>query len=377
MRNIILMSLIVPALLLNACKQGDGLKEKKEKLAKLKEEQAAAETEIKKLQTEVDKLDPQKAVAPKIVPVKVTAIQTQAFSHFIDVQGTVESEDNMLISPAAPGKITRVYVKVGQSVSRGQLLATVDNSVLVQSMQELETQLELTTTLFNKQKGLWDQKIGSEVQYLNAKTQKEGVERRMQTLRTQIAQTNVTSPISGTVDAVNLKEGEVPMPGLGGIRVVNLSDLKVTAKLADSYIPTVKVGESVSVRLPDINKEMKATITFVGKVVDPNSRTFGIEVRINEGRELLRPNMIAIVKINDRTDNAAIVVDQNIIQNTEEGAVVYIAEEEGGKKVAKRKPVKSGLTYGGKAEITEGLKAGDQLVTTGYQDLVDGTLLAY
>ena len=377
MKNLIVYILVAAAALgATACKQGNGLAEKKAKLTQLKEQAIKTEAEIKLLQNEVDRLDPKKANEAKVIPVGVTTLAEEPFRHFIDIQGTVEAEDNLLVTPSAMGKITRVNVKVGQQVSKGQLLAVVDNSVMVQSLDEIKTGLELATTLYNKQKQLWDQKIGSEIQFLNAKTNKESLERKLETLKTQIALTNVIAPVSGTVDLVTLKVGEMPAPG-AGIRVVNLADLKVTAKLSDTYIASVKVGDEVDVRLPDLNEQLKARITFVGQVVDPISRTFGIEIRITEGREHLRPNMIAITKINDRTDLTAIVIQQNLVQNTEQGNIVFVATEENGKQVARIRNVKFGQNYGGKTEITEGLKAGDKLVTTGYQDLVDGTPLKY
>lgn len=363
-------------LMVSGCKQGNQLEEKKAELAKLKETLATTEARIKVLQLEVDKIEPKKANEAKIVPVVVTPVKEETFQHFIDVQGTVKAEDNLTVTPSAQGKIARVMVKVGQSVSKGQLLAVVDNSVLVQSIDEVKTQISLVNTLYDKQKALWDQKIGSEIQYLNAKTNKEALESKLETLKSQLALYNVIAPISGTVDGVGLKEGETPFPGTG-VQIVNLSDLKVTAKLADSYIASIKIGDEVSVKLPDLGKTFTAKITFVGKVVDPISRTFNVEIAVSEGKEFFRPNMIAIVKINDRTENKALVVNENLTQNTEFGTIIFVAENEGNRKVAKMRKITYGFTYGGKVEIKEGLKAGDLLVTSGYQDLVDGTPISF
>jgi RND family efflux transporter MFP subunit len=273
------------------------------------------------------------------------------------------------------GVITSVSVKEGDRVSKGQTLAVIDDAVLRQSVEELKTGLDLANTVFEKQQNLWNQKIGSEVQYLQAKNNKEGLERKLATLNSQLAMARITSPISGVIDEVNIKPGEAAAPGLGVIRVVNLSDIKVKARVADSYIGAVKKGDEVKITLPDIKEEFSGKVSFVGQVVNPQSRTFDMEVSLKNRDEKLKPNMLAIVNINDKTVKDAIVIDANFVQQSESGDIVFVAGTEGNSQKAEMRKVKTGLTYNGQVEVLEGLKAGERLITSGYQDLVDGQVI--
>jgi len=225
----------------------------------------------------------------------------------------------------------------GQAVKKGQLVATIDNNVLKESLAEIKHQLELAVTLYNKQKTLWDQQIGTEVQYLQAKANKEALEKRIVTMEAQLAMSKVYAPISGTVEKVNQKAGEMGAPGAAIAQIVNVGDLKITAKIADTYVGSVKQGASMTVKFPDINKELNTRISVVNALVDPLTRTFGIEANIPSLGGSLKPNQVAIVNINDLTKANSLVVNQNIIQKTELGDIVYVAVTENGKKVARSK----------------------------------------
>jgi RND family efflux transporter MFP subunit len=273
-----------------------------------------------------------------------------------------------MVSPKTGGVVTAVYVKEGDRVSKGQVLAVIDDAVMRQSVEELKTSLDLATTVYQKQENLWNQKIGSEIQYLQAKNNKESLERRLQTLNSQLAMNRITSPLSGTVDEVNVKAGEAASPGLGVVRVVNLAEVKVKAQVADSYISAVKKGDEVKIILPDIKENIDGKISFVGQVVNPQSRTFDIEVTLNNRDNKLKPNMLAVININDKTTQNAIVIEENFVQQTETGNVVFVA----GSQKAEARKVKTGLSYNGNVEILEGIKPGDSVITNGYQDLVDG-----
>ena len=265
-----------------------------------------------------------------------------------------------------------MHVNEGSRVRAGQVMAEIDDAVLRQSAEEIKTSLSLLTTIYEKQKNLWDQKIGSEVQFLQAKNNKEAQERRLQTLNSQLAQNRITSPINGVVDEVRIKPGESAAPGVGVIRVVNLSGIKVVANVADSYIAAVKKGDAVTIRIPDTEQQLKGKVSFVGQVVNATSRTFPIEVALpNEGQQL-KPNMLAVIDINDQTKSNVIVIQQNYVQKSEAGEVVFVAAREGNRQVAKARKIKTGLSYKGNVEVLEGLKAGDQLIAEGYQDLTDG-----
>ncbi len=366
---------IALALLAFSCSSSSEADQKKEELAKLKSEQQEIAGKIKTLETELATLAPVKSTEGRVKLVDVKPVQPQTFKHYLSVQGTVESDNNILISPKTGGVITSVNVNEGDRVSKGQVLAIIDDAVIRQGVEELKTGLDLATTVYEKQKNLWDQKIGSEVQFLQAKNNKESLERKLATLNSQLAMTRITSPISGVIDEVNIKPGEAAAPGLGVIRVVNLSEMKVKARMADSYIGTVKKGDEVNISLPDIKEELNGKISFVGQVVNPQSRTFDIEVSLKNRDEKLKPNMLAVVNINDKTAQEAIVIDANYVQQSESGEVVFVAGTEGNSQKAQMRKVKTGLTYNGQVEVLEGLKAGENLITSGYQDLVDGQVI--
>ena len=371
-------AIALTASLLMACggEKKTDLASKREDLAKLKSEQANLNTKIKTLEGEVAKLDPKKAEAARTKEVAVAPLAPTTFKHFVELQGTIDAKNNVQVSPKSGGVVTAVYVKEGDRVRAGQAIAKVDDQLLRESQAELKTQLSLANTIFEKQAALWKQQIGTEIQYLQAKNNKEALERRLSTLNAQIGQSTVTAPISGVVDQVNVKIGQSAAPGVGLVRVVNLSQLKVVAKVADTYAGSVRKGDAVQIEFPDLNKKLTSRISFVGTTVDPLSRTFTIEAPLSSDNSL-KPNMLARIKINDQTKKDAIVIDRNLVQNTENGQLVYVAVNEGNKKVAQARTVKTGESYDGRVVVTQGLKAGDQLVTTGYQDLVNGQPISY
>jgi len=372
-------AIILPVILILAACGGskkEGLEAKKEELATLKTQQGQIVQQIKDLEAEIAKLDTNKRTESRVKLVTVTPLQTGEFKHYIELQGTIDAKNSVLVTPKTPGAVTAVYVKEGDFVNVGTTIAKVDDSILQESIEELKTQLTLASTLFEKQQSLWNQKIGTEIQFLQAKNNKEALEKKLATLQAQLSQSNITSPIAGTVDLVNVKVGEMAQPGMGVVRIVNLSNLKVAAKIADSYVASVKKGDEVIVKFPDLQREYKARVSFVGTTVDPLSRTFMIEANLPTTKDL-KPNMMAQVQVNDATRKDALIVDQNLVQSTEKGKVVFIAVANGDKKVAEAKVVETGLSYNGKIEILTGLTAGDMLITQGYQEVVDGQTVSY
>ncbi len=354
----------------------EGLEAKKEELANLKTQQTEIGQQIKALEAEIAKLDTTRKAESRVKLVTVSPLQPREFKRYIELQGTVDAKNSVMVTPKTPGAVTAMYVKEGDFVNVGSTIAKIDDSILRESIEELKTQLALVNTLFEKQESLWNQKIGTEIQYLQAKNNKEALEKKLVTLQAQLSQSNITSPIAGTVDLVNIRIGEMAQPGLGVVRVVNLSNLKVVAKIADSYVASVKKGDEVIVKFPDLQREYTARISFVGTTVDPLSRTFMIEANLPATKDL-KPNMMAQVQVNDATRKDALVVDQNLVQNTEKGKVVFVAVARGNEKVAEAKVVETGLSYNGKIEILSGLTAGDMLITQGYQEVVDGQAVSY
>ncbi|MCE7063403.1 efflux RND transporter periplasmic adaptor subunit [Dyadobacter sp. CY343] len=375
-RHILLIGALATILASCGGEKKNDLAGKKEELAKLKTEQAEKEKQIKALESEITKLDPKKAAEARIKPVSIDTLKAETFRHFVELQGTVDAKNNVMVTPKAGGVVVAMNVKEGDYVKAGTTIGKIDNSLLQESVEELKTQMSLANTIYEKQKNLWDQKIGTEIQFLQAKNNKESLERRMSTLNAQLSQTNIVSPMAGVVDMVNVKVGETASPGMGVVRIVNLSNLKVSAKVSDTYAASVKKGDEVIVKFPDLKKEYKARVSFVSTAVDPLSRTFTIEANLPSNKDI-KPNMMANVQINDAISKNALAIDQNYVQSTEKGNVVYVAVTEGNKKIARAREVKTGLSYNGKIEILSGLTAGDQLITLGYQEVSDGQPISF
>jgi RND family efflux transporter MFP subunit len=348
--------------------------DKKQELADLKNQAKEINAKIASLEKGMGKSE--EGENAKVIAVAVSPINPQTFKHFVESQGNVIAENTVLVSPQTGGMIVSLPVVVGQNVKKGQLIATLDNNILKESMEEVKHQLALAKTLFDKQKTLWDQQIGTEVQFISAKSNKESLEKRLITLQAQLGLSKVVAPISGTIELVRQKAGEMAAPGLPIVQIVNLGNLKVMVKIADSYVGTVKIGDPIVIKFPDINKEISARISLVSKMVNPLTRTFDVEAKIPNGSDV-KPNQLAVININDSSKSNALVVSENVIQKTEKGDLVYVAVEEKGKKIAKSRLVTIGLTFNGQAEILTGLQKGDLVITQGFQELVDGQSISY
>jgi RND family efflux transporter MFP subunit len=361
------------AVLLVACGGGNEVEKKKEALAKKKKEQATLTADIKKLEVELAKLSPD-STKLKAKEIEAKEVSPRAFDHYVQTQGSVDAEDNILVSAKSAGVVTQVYVKEGQQVSKGQVLAQTDGSVIQRNIEAQRSELDLAIAMYDRQKNLWDQKIGTEVQYLQAKTKKEGLERQIASLNEQLDMARIKSPISGTVDEVTVKLGENIAPGMPAVRVVNTGDLKIKANVSEAFITRVKKGNRVRIMLPDLdNKEIEATLTFVGKNIDPLSRTFPVEIKLKSQADL-RPNMTAVIKVIYHSEASTLVIPANVIQSINNEKVVYTAESNGKDTVARRKVVKVAGVFDNLAQV-EGLKSGDKIITTGYQGLNDGEVV--
>lgn len=373
MKNILII--FISAVFIAAC-SSNGSPDKKAELDQLKKEATSIQEKIASLEKEIAKENKGETnlVAKNIIAEAVTA---QTFRHYIEVQAKVDGEESVSVSPEMPGTVTRVLVKAGDRVSKGSVLAELDNSVTAKAIEEVQTVRDFANTLYIKQKSLWDQKIGTEVQYLSAKNNLESMDRKLATLREQLSMSRIKSPINGTVDRVIVKIGQTASPGFPAVNVVNLSNLTVKAEVAEAYISKVKRGDEVIVHFPDLGKEITAKLSYSGQVIDPTNRTFNVEVDINSKEVSANPNMVAILKIADYKIDNAISVPVKLVQTTPEGSHLYIAEGSKDKAVARKKVVVTGKNYNGQIEIKEGLKAGDQVITSGYQDLMEGQPLKF
>jgi len=302
------------------------LEEKKAELKKMKEDQQKLTANITKLEEEVAKLDTSAARPEKEKLVALTELQPSKFTHYIDLQGKIDAENIAYVSPrGGPGQVKEIFIKTGDNVRKGQLLLKLDDVVARRQIDQLETQISFAKDLAQRQQNLWDQKIGTEVQLLTAKNNVESLEKQMDLAKEQLSFSNVYAEMSGQADLVNVKAGEIFGTGQQ-IRIVNSSSLKVVTQVPENYLPTAKG---------------------------------------------LRPNQLALVKIQDYTASAAITVPVSTLQTDDKGKFVYVASKENGKLIARKRPVTIGELYGDKIEIKSGLKPGDQLVTEGFQGLYE------
>ena len=364
-----------------ACGGGNsGMDAKKKALADLKKQALDINAKIAALEKEVGGADEVKSVL-----VTVTPLVNQEFTHYIELQGKIESESVSYITPrAGGGQVKALFVKRGDRVKKGQLILQLDNSLIKQSAaaaaQNLETvkaQAALAKSVYEKQKNLWEQNIGSEIQLMTAKTNAEASASQLKAateqlgmVKDQLAYTSVYSDVDGVAEEVNVKVGEL-FGGAGQIKIVNTDHLKITAQVPENYAGKVKVGTDVSLFFPDAQKTLAAKVNVLGNVIDPLSRSFFIETKLPVDKNF-RPNQMAQVKIKDYAKANAISIPVNLLQNDDKNKFIYVAVTEKGKLVARKKVVTVGEFYGNNIEVLSGLVAGDTIITEGYQSLYDG-----
>lgn len=363
----VVMLMVITAIMAS-CSQPD----KKAQLEKLKSQHEQLTKEIENLEAEIKK-EMGDSVEVKSNLVEVLSVNPEVFSTYIDVQGKVDADENVSLSSEIPGTLTKINVKPGDEVTKGQVLAETDSRAIQQSISDLQTNMDLVNQLFEKQKNLWEQKIGTEVQYLQAKTNKESLEKKMATLQEQLRMSKIISPIDGTVDAVDVKIGNAVAPGVPAIRVVNFSNLKVKAELAESYAGRVKKNDLVKIYFPDMNDSIEGKVNYASRAINPMSRTFTAEVLLDSKKEY-HPNMVTRLKINDYTTaQPVVVVPVRVIQSSNGDKYVYVAN---GDKAVK-KLIKTGREYNGRVEVKEGLAAGDLLVIQGFENINEGDPINY
>jgi RND family efflux transporter MFP subunit len=355
--------LLAPAMILASC--GGKTTNKTEELTKLRKERADIDLKIKKLESE----GAGGTTTVKATPVSVIEVKPVVFNAFIEVQSQITGDANVIATAKTPGTVNNVLVQAGQRVSQGQVLATLDGSIVDRQIETLIPTLNLQKQVYEKQQNLWKENIGTEVQLLSAKTQYESTQKQIAALQSQRDLYRVVSPISGVVDAVNVKVGDMAQPGnpMTGIRVVSYDKLKAEANLGENYLGKVKQGDPVTLVFPDLGDSVKTRISYVAKSIDPMSRSFVVQIRLGNNQKL-HPNMSAIMKIANYESREALVIPVSVIQKTSEGNMVYIADGN----VAKLVPVTIGRNSNGMVEVMSGLKAGDKVVVAGYQDLDAG-----
>ncbi len=345
-------------------------------VAALQAKKSLIQADLAKIEEALATLDVKKDEAL----VSVLTIKDTVFSHYLEVQGSVDTKENILVQPEFQGTLVSLTVKAGQRVSKGQILGRIDDAGLSQQVASLESQYALAKTTFERQKNLWDQKIGSEIQYLQAQTQMISAQRGVAQIKAQLSKTIIRAPFGGTIDEVFVEKGQVVAPSQQGLmRIVNLSNMYVSTSIPETYIGKLKVGTEVDVFLSSLGKTYIGKVRQIGNFVNPSNRSFGIEVGVPNPDNLLRPNQVASLKITDYSSKNAVVVPTNVIQEDgQKNKFVYIVTNSNGKTgIAKKVIVKSGQSSGNVTEILSGLNASDVIVAEGLNTIAEGTKLNF
>ncbi len=341
------------------------------KKAELDAQQAELDLQLKELTAKIKEIDPQQ----KIPLITTIAAEETVFEHFVELQGSVDTKKNLVIYPEYSGLLTNVYVKEGQKVVNGQILARIDDGGLSQQLSQLEIQADLAKTTFERQKRLWDQNIGSEIQYLQAKSTYEAQEKAVQQLKQQVARTIVRAPFSGTIDDVITEQGSVVAPGQSQLfRIVNLDNMYIETDVPESYITNVTVGKMVEVEFPVLNKKMDAEVRQAGSFINPANRTFKVEVGIPNTDKNIKPNLTARLRINDYTNENAILIPLSIISENAKGEqyVYTVSNKSDSMATATRAIIKTGKTQGDFIEVLSGLNNKDEIIKEGARSVKDG-----
>ena len=362
MKNIVL--LIITAAVFISC----GEEIKKSSISDLNSEKAtlinqidSLNKQLKIVETQLLKLDTTK----KLHVVTVLPVKTEIFKHYIEIQGVVQADKNIVINPEMGGTVTAIYVKEGQRVSAGQTLIQLDDSSIKNSINELTTQLNLAKTTFDRQERLWNQKIGSEMQYLQAKAQKEGLENNLASLKTQAKKMKIIAPFSGIVDEVFPRIGELTSPQMPTVRLLNLDNVYVEADLTETYLPVVKIGTETILSFPSINKEVESKITQVGNYINPDNRSFKVRINVINKDNTIKPNLLANLKIVD-FKSEGLIIPSTLVQKDQNGNdYVFTLKTENNENVVIKKLVTISKEYNNEVFISEGLEATDTLINKG------------
>jgi RND family efflux transporter MFP subunit len=356
-----------------------GIDEKKAELDSYRQKVEEYNQKIAQLEAELEAEQDTEKENPETVerlPVEIKEMNPEFFARYFEVTGVMEAIQDAYISPEINGQIQTIPVERGSRVRRGDLILKLNTDLTEKNMQEVETSLELARRVFNKQEELWEQNIGSEMQYLEAKNGMESLEARLATLQQQLEMAHVSAPFSGIIDDIMVKEGELASPGIPLVHLVNLSTMRVSANVSESYLSSLSPGDQVELRFPAYpDMVLKTGVTRLGKVIDPQTRTFALDVELKNADEKLKPNMLTSVRIQDYRNDQAMVVPTFLLRQDFNGTFLFKVAEEKGVSRAQKTYVKRGITVQDQTQIAEGLSPGDLVVTKGFNLVSDGTPL--
>ena len=372
--------LICTLFLIAACsgnkEENKDLAGKKAELEKLTKERDAIAAKITTLETEIQKMSGNTATE-KTKLVEVTELINQDFSHYIELQGKITTENVSYVTPRGMGgQVKSIYVKEGDNVKKGQLLMKLEDGIIQQNIKQVESQLSFAKNIFQRQENLWKEGIGTEVQYLSAKNNVESLDKQLDLVKEQLSTTSVYAQVSGIVEDVNIRVGETFMGSpMASITIVNPSAMKAVVDVPENYVSKIRKGMPVVINVPDLNQSFNSSISLISETINVTSRSFVAESKIG-GNGNLKPNQIAIVKILDHEAKNAIVIPVETVQSDEKGKYVYVATQEGNKTVARKRVITIGEFYDELIEVNAGLATSDKLITKGYQGLYDGQLIS-
>lgn len=342
------------------------------KRAEIVLQQSTINEELKAIDEAISKLDTVK----KLPLVTTFTAKKEAFNHFIEIQGDVATKQNVVLYPEFSGTLSRVFVKEGQKVTQGQILAKIDDGGLSQQLSQIEVQAALAKTTFERQEKLWNQKIGSEIQYLQAKANYEAQQNAVNQMKAQVAKTTIRAPFSGIIDDVMSEQGTVVSAGMSEvIRIVNLGEMYIEAEVPENFLSSVTEGKKVEIYFPVLGETISSTVRQVASYINPNNRTFKVEVSVPTKNKNIKPNLTAQLKINDYTNEHAILIPQSVLSENAEGEqYIYITNQGSNDSefIAKRVIVSTGKTEGDYVEILEGIKDGDTIIYEGARSVKDG-----
>ncbi len=363
---------------LSACggAKQDGLDGKKTLLKEKKKQLDQISADIRVLEKEIQSLDPNfKLTREDATLVTALELKKNSFESYLEVQGSVESDKNIIISSETNGIIRSLPVDEGQYVAQGQLLAAQGSEVVNNQIIEVQTRLALAETVFEKRKNLWEQKIGTEIQYLEAKNNVASLKSQLNTLSAQAGLSNTYAPFSGVVEKILARRGQNAAPGAPILRLVSSGQVNVIAEVSESYLGKIKMGSIVKIEFPALDKEVEAAISRISETINPENRTFIIEAKLNNADRSLKPELLAKVKLKDYAQSDAVVVPTNLIQRDKVGDFIFTIIQKDKKTTAQKVYVKRGKTYNNQTEILSGLKGDETIVNDGFREVVDGEKL--
>lgn len=367
-----LLYLAIGLIALSAC-QPEGLAGKKLKLNQKEKELEALKEEIRQLETEIAQLDTTQQGEIKRVPVKVKEMSREVFRHYVEITGLVNSEENVLLSAEASGRVEAILVEEGDLVKKGQLLVRLNDDAIKQQLEEARAAYELSETTYQRRKALWEKdSIGSEIEYLNAQTNFKAAKNRLGQAEARYENTRLKAPVNGRVDNITVNEGEYVGMGTPIVRVVDMTSLEVEAELSENYLKSIDKGDSVIVRIPALDIKQTQAVTFAGQYINPDNRSFTVKVALDNADEMLKPNLLADLSFLDYQNPEALVVPAIAVKQDLKGQFVYVVvDKEGGPQTEKRY-VERGRSFRDQTEILSGLEPGDQVVTAGFNEVSPG-----